>query len=69
LVGESSHGATKSLYGVDPDDNEFEIMWMLPRADWGTYEMAAPIEPLDLSAEVQRWSGVATAGQLIYTDQ
>jgi catechol-2,3-dioxygenase len=69
LVGEASHGAAKSLYGVDPDDNEFEIMWMLPRSEWGTYEMAAPIEPLDLSAEVQRWSGVATAGQLIYTDQ
>lgn len=23
--GESSHGATKSLYGADPDGNEFEI--------------------------------------------
>ena len=27
LTGESSHGATKSLYGADPDGNEFEIMW------------------------------------------
>ena len=25
-TGESSHGATKSLYGADPDSNEFEIM-------------------------------------------
>ena len=31
LVGESDHGATKSLYGKDPDGNEFEVMWMVPR--------------------------------------
>jgi catechol-2,3-dioxygenase len=30
-TGESSHGATKSVYGTDPDGNEFELMWMLPR--------------------------------------
>ncbi len=30
-TGESSHGATKSLYGADPDGNDFELMWMLPR--------------------------------------
>ena len=30
-TGESSHGATKSVYGADPDGNEFEVMWMLPR--------------------------------------
>jgi len=41
-TGESSHGATKSIYGADPDGNEFEIMWMLPRNDWGNYENAAP---------------------------
>lgn len=63
-VGESSHGATKSLYGADPDGNEFELMWMLPREDWGPYEQSAVVEPLDLDAEVQRWSGVPTAGQL-----
>ncbi|GAB2586385.1 glyoxalase [Paractinoplanes abujensis] len=60
--GESSHGATKSVYGADPDGNEFEIMWMLPRADWGEYENAAPVDRLDLAAEVARWSGVSTAG-------
>ena len=63
--GESSHGATKSLYGADPDGNEFEIMWMLPREQWGAYEHAAPIERLDLEAEVQRWSGVRTAGTVV----
>ena len=64
LTGESSHGATKSLYGQDPDDNEFEVQWMLPRADWGEFEHAAPIESLDLRAEVERWSGVRTADDL-----
>ena len=63
-TGESSHGATKSVYGHDPDGNEFEIMWMLPREEWGDYENAAPIEHLDLSAELRRWSGVGTAGRL-----
>ena len=60
-TGESSHGATKSLYGADPDGNEFELMWMLPRQDWGEYENAAPVDHLDLAGEVERWSGVGTA--------
>ena len=61
-TGESSHGATKSVYGVDPDGNEFEVMWMLPRFDWGRYETEAPVEALDLAAQLIRWSGVRTAG-------
>jgi catechol-2,3-dioxygenase len=65
LTGESSHGATKSLYGADPDGNEFEIMWMLPREAWGQYENSAPIDRLDLAGELHRWSGVRTAGQIV----
>ena len=53
------------LYGVDPDGNEFELMWMLPRDEWGPYENAAPIDHLDLAGEVERWSGVPTAGQVV----
>ena len=64
LTGESSHGATKSLYAVDPDGNEHEVMWMLPRAAWGEYEHQATVEHLDLEAEVARWSGVSTADEL-----
>ncbi|MBI2706619.1 MAG: VOC family protein [Actinobacteria bacterium] len=64
-TGESSHGATKSLYGADPDGNEFELMWMLPRDAWGPYENSAPIDHLDLTGEVQRWSGVRTAGHVV----
>lgn len=68
-TGESSHGATKSIYGADPDDNEFEIMWMLPRDEWGPYEGAAPIDHLDLAAEVARWSGLRTAGRITQDQQ
>ncbi|MQA01289.1 MAG: VOC family protein [Streptosporangiales bacterium] len=56
LTGESDHGATKSIYGVDPDGNEFEIMWMLPRDQWGAYEGEAPVRPLDLDAEIAKHS-------------
>lgn len=61
LSGESSHGATLSIYGADPDGNEFEVMWMLPREAWGNYESKAVVERLDLATELGRWSGVATA--------
>jgi catechol-2,3-dioxygenase len=64
-TGESSHGATKSIYGADPDGNEFEIMWMLPREAWGEYENSAPIDRLDLAGELARWSGVRTAGRIV----
>ena len=60
LTGASSHGATKSLYGADPDGNEFEIMWLLPNESWGEYDRSAVVERLDLEAEVAEWSGVVT---------
>jgi catechol-2,3-dioxygenase len=68
LTGESSHGATKSVYGRDPDGNEFEVMWMLPRADWGDYVDAAPVERLDLPGELARWGGVRTGAELVPVD-
>jgi hypothetical protein len=37
---------------------------MLPRESWGEFEHAAPIDRLDLGAEVARWSGVRTAADL-----
>ena len=54
LVGESDHGVTKSLYAKDPDSNEFEVMFMLPREEWGAMEREAITKPLDLAAEVAR---------------
>jgi len=36
---------------------------MLPRDEWGAFERSAPVERLDLDAEVARWTGVHTAGE------
>ena len=55
LAGESDHGATKSLYGHDPDGNEFEIMWLVPREYWGEHENSAVTERLDLEGELARY--------------
>jgi catechol-2,3-dioxygenase len=55
LTGASDHGATKSVYGVDPDGNEFELMWMVPREHWGEYERSAPTKPLDVEREIARF--------------
>ena len=61
LGGASDHGATKSLYGKDPDGNEFEVMWMVPREEWGRFEQEAIVAPLDLDREVRRWGAAAGA--------
>jgi catechol-2,3-dioxygenase len=61
LGGASDHGVSKSLYGADPDGNEFEIMWRVPREAWGDYEEHGAIMPLDLEAEVKRWGGEGAA--------
>jgi catechol-2,3-dioxygenase len=55
LVGASDHGVSKSLYAKDPDGNEFEVMWDVPRDDWGRYEKDAAVLPLDLEAELARY--------------
>lgn len=55
LGGSSDHGVSKSLYGADPDGNEFEIMWRVPREAWGEFAERATVLPLDLDAEVRRW--------------
>lgn len=57
LGGQSDHGATKSLYGKDPDGNEFEVMWMVPREDWGEHDRRAVIEPLQMEREVAKYGG------------
>jgi catechol-2,3-dioxygenase len=61
LTGASDHGVSKSLYGADPDGNEFEVMWSVPRDAWGEFERHAAILPLDLDAEVRRWGGRAVS--------
>lgn len=55
LVGASDHGATKSLYAKDPDGLEFEVLYRLPREDWGEWENAVTTRPLDLGKELERF--------------
>jgi catechol-2,3-dioxygenase len=55
LVGESDHGVSKSLYAKDPDGIEFEVVWTVPREDWGRFAKDAVVEPLDLDAALARW--------------
>lgn len=55
LGGRSDHGATKSLYGKDPDGNEFEVMWLVPREDWGEYDRRGVVMPLNMEKEVARF--------------
>ena len=57
LVGASDHGVNKSLYAVDPDGLEFEVMWLVPSENWGEAETTAVVEPLDLAAEIERFGG------------
>ena len=60
LTGASDHGVSKSLYGRDPDGNEFEVMWQVPREAWGEYADQATIMPLDLQRELERWGASGT---------
>ena len=57
LGGASDHGVSKSLYGRDPDGNEFEIMWRVPREAWGEDEHRGAIRALDIEGEVARFGG------------
>jgi catechol-2,3-dioxygenase len=61
MGGASDHGVSKSLYGADPDGNEFEIMWRVPEAAWGEYADKGVVMPLDIDAEVRRWGAAGAA--------
>jgi catechol-2,3-dioxygenase len=61
LTGMSDHGVSKSLYGVDPDGIEFELMWRVPREDWGQYAEKGVVLPLDLRRELSKYGKKATA--------
>ena len=61
LSGASDHGVSKSLYGADPDGNEFEIMWRVPREAWGEFENKGAVMPLDMEAELKRWGAPGAA--------
>jgi catechol-2,3-dioxygenase len=59
LTGASDHGVSKSLYGRDPDGIEFEVMWRVPREDWGEDETRGAVRTLDLAADVKRYGALA----------
>lgn len=58
LVGQSDHGVNKSLYAQDPDGLEFEVMWLVPAAEWGEAESMAIVEPLDLAIERKKFEAL-----------
>jgi catechol-2,3-dioxygenase len=62
LTGASDHGVSKSLYGRDPDGIEFEVMWRVPREDWGEDAERWAVRTLDLAADLKRYGATATAG-------
>jgi catechol-2,3-dioxygenase len=53
LIGESEHGTSLSLYAKDPEGNEFEVCWILPRTVWSRRGFG--IRPLELNAEAEEW--------------
>lgn len=59
ITGASDHGNSLSLYGRDPDGNDFEVFWMVPREEWATRGFGT--RRLDLDGELRR-RGFAPAG-------
>lgn len=54
LVGSSNHGVSRSLYAVDPDGLEFEVMWAVPPSLMDERDDVG-IAPLDLEADLERF--------------
>jgi catechol-2,3-dioxygenase len=52
LTGTADHGSSLSLYAADPDGNEFEVFWMVPRDEWETRGFGT--RRLDLEGELAR---------------
>ena len=57
LRGESDHGNSLSLYSEDPDGNEFEVFWMIPRQEWEARGFGT--RRLDLEAELAKRTAAA----------
>ncbi len=64
LVGASNHGTTKSLYALDPDGLEFEVVWLIPAREITDDDRAGAltITRLDLDAELARFGPGARSG-------
>lgn len=57
LVGVNDHGTSLSLYAKDPDGNEFEVFWPVPREEWETRRGGR----LDIEGEIARRSLITPA--------
>ncbi len=55
LVGESSHGVSRSLYAKDPDGLEFEVLWAVPVDLLDPTVDDVTTAPLDLAGDVERF--------------
>ncbi|MBV9024748.1 MAG: VOC family protein [Streptomycetaceae bacterium] len=62
LVGASDHLVSKSLYAKDPDGNEFEVMWRVPREDWPKVDESTQTRPLDLQTTLKQWDADLKTG-------
>ena len=60
LTGASDHGVSKSLYGRDPDGNEFEVMWEVPARGVGRVR-----RPGDRHAARPRGRGASLGSQRV----
>ena len=56
LLRTTDHGISKSVYGQDPDGNQFEITWVVPRASWeaGAANVALS-RPMNIEREIERF--------------
>ncbi len=59
-TGAADHGATKAIYGKDPDGIAFELCWLVPSALLSP-EIAMGTQPLDLNQEKAKY-GAQTLG-------
>ena len=53
LIGASHHGTHVSVYVLDPDGNELEFLWKLPKSDWP--EGGLTVNPRVASSQLANW--------------
>ncbi|HMS24099.1 MAG TPA: VOC family protein [Acidimicrobiia bacterium] len=63
FVGATDHGVTKSVYGHDIDNNEFEIMWIVPSELIGSGDEMKTTR-LDMDKEIARF-GADTPARIL----
>ncbi|MGL5828749.1 MAG: VOC family protein, partial [Angustibacter sp.] len=62
LTGAADHGATKAIYGTDPDGIALELCWLVPAEDL-TAGISMGTERLDLDREMARYGANTLGGR------